>query len=280
MTCQRHPGNSTHTKPHRKHCVAVITIKNPYMEAFTTEQPKCRGYLLVMHSISKTGAFHKQFFLVSASSDRRAGFHSNQSGVLLAFFLPNLVRFNSSFLQDFTMTQNLWGKFSKVKGWTGAWFSLTTTGSWLLHVLLNISPNWLCKCLWKGGRRTGNPAGTCCSQFAHGAVRNFCSELPNILWISVSLQIKPSLPKCLQRSMYPFADLAEIMTSGKSHKKNTWLLFLPKARQLLAVWHQTRKSNIKCKTGKVNEGIFPISLCSPELHIVTCLGTPIWKVGK
>lgn len=59
------------------------------MEAFTTEQLKCRGYVLVMHSISKTGVFHKQFFLVSASSDKRTCFHSNQSGVLLAFFYPS-----------------------------------------------------------------------------------------------------------------------------------------------------------------------------------------------
>lgn len=196
MTCQWHPGNSTHTKPHRKHCVAVITIKNTCVEAFTTEQLKCRGYLLVMHSLSKTGAFHKQFLLVSASSDRRACFHSNQSGVLLAFFPPKLARFNSSSLQHFTMTQNLWGKFSKVKGWAGAWFSLTATSTWLLHVLLNISPNWLCKCLWKGGWRTGNPAGTCCSQYAHRAARNFCSELPNILCISASLKIWTSSQVC------------------------------------------------------------------------------------
>lgn len=93
------------------------------------------------------------------------------------------------------------------------------------------------------------------------------------------MNFKPSLPKGLQRSTYLSADLAHIMTSGKSHEKNPWLLFLPEARQLLAVWHQTDKSNTKCETGTVNEGIFPISLGRPELHIVTCLGTPIWKVG-
>lgn len=77
-----------------------------------------------------------------------------------------------------------------------------------------------------------------------------------------NMNFKPSLLKHLQRSTYPFADLAEIMTSGKSHKKNAWLLFLPKARQLMAVWHQTYKPNVKCRIGKVNEGIFPINLCS------------------
>lgn len=177
-----------HAKPHRKCYIAFITAKKPYMEVFTTEQLKCRGYLLVTHYISETGVFPKQFFLVSASSDRRACFHSNQSGVLLAFFPPKLAWLNNSPLQDFAMTQNLWGKFSKVKGQAGAWFPLTTS-TLLLHVLLNISPNWLCKCLRKGGWRTGNPAGTCCSQYAHRDVRNSCSKLPNILWISASLQI-------------------------------------------------------------------------------------------
>ena len=116
------------------------------MEEFTTEQLKCRGYLLVARYISETGVFPKQFFLVSASSDRRTCFRSNQSGVLLAFFPPKLAQIYSSPLQDFTMTQTLRGNFSKVKGQAGAWFPLTTS-TLLLHVLSSISPNWLRKCL-------------------------------------------------------------------------------------------------------------------------------------
>lgn len=175
------------------HC--IYRRKKPYMEAFTTEQLKCCEYLLVMHYISENGVFPKQFFLVSASSDRRMCFCSNQSGVLCVFFPPKLTQLNSSCLEDFTMTQNLWGKFSKVKGQAGAWFPLTTS-TLLLHVLLNTSPNWLCECLWKGGWRTGNPAGTCCSQYAHRDMKNFCSELPNTLWISASLQIQISSQVC------------------------------------------------------------------------------------
>lgn len=185
----------THAELHRKCYTAFITARTPYVEAFTTEQLKCCGYLQVTHYISVTGVFPKQFFLVSASSDRRTYFRSNQSGTLLTFFPPKLTRLNSSPLQDFTMTQNLWGKFSKVKGQAGAWFPVTTS-TLLLHVLLNVSPNWLCKCLWKAGWRTGDPAGTCHSQYAHRDVRNFCSELPNILWISASLQVRISGQVC------------------------------------------------------------------------------------
>lgn len=131
--------------------------------------------------------------------------HSNQSGVLLAFFPPKLAWLNSSPLQAFTMTQNLWEKFSKVKGQAGAWFPLTTS-TLLLHVLLNVSPNWLCKYLRRGGWRTSDPAGTCCSQYAQRDVRNFCSELPNILWISASLQIWISSQVCqkVRRDLHIF----------------------------------------------------------------------------
>lgn len=206
MARQWYPGNSTRMqKPHRKRYIAFATAKNPYMEAFTREQLKCCGSLLVTRYISKTGAFPVQFFLVSASSDRRTCFRSNQSGVLLAFFPPKLARLNSSPLQAFTMTQNLWGKFSKVKGQAGAWFP-PTTSTLLLHVLLNVSPNWLCKYPRRGGWRTSDPAGTCCSQYAHRDVRNFCSELPNILWISASLQIWISSQVCqkVRRDLHIF----------------------------------------------------------------------------
>lgn len=148
-----------------------------------------------MRSVSRTGVFPKQFFLVLASWGMRICFCSAQLWMLCAFFPPKLTQLNSSPFQVFTVTQNLWGKFSKVKGQAGAWFPLTTS-SLLLHVLLNISPNSLCKCLWRGGWRTGNPAGIHCSQHAHGEVRTFHSELTNILWISASLQIWISRQVC------------------------------------------------------------------------------------
>lgn len=187
----------THAKPLRKLHLEFITAKN---QTTTTTTPHGDMYHRASEMpcvssgntlyISRTGAFPKELFLVSASSDRITCFCCSQSVVVLVFFSPKLAWLKTSPSQDFTMTQNLWGKFSKVKGQAGAWFPLTTS-TLLLHVLWNISPDWLCKCLWKG-----NPAGTCCSQYAHRDVRNFCSELPNMLWISASLQIRISSQVC------------------------------------------------------------------------------------
>lgn len=169
-------------------------------------------------------------------------------------FPPKVAQLNSSALQDFTTAQHLRGKLPKVKREAGAWFPLTTS-TVLLHVLLNISLDWLLRCLkskrfsWHLWQPT----------FPQGHEELF-QQTPLDFNFLTHKNVNPGLPKASQRHTHLSADLVEMMISGKPMEA------VPSQSQAAAGSLAPNKRNTKCKSGAVNEQINHAGQSSVRFH--------------